>query len=103
MGERPARRGGCGRTVSAADALARGGVGNLVLLDRDVVDGKNGLVSAYSSYEVADPDETVYAVVIVTPVLEDDSVSVTIVWCSEQGAAKYGEAIFDMMESFDKE
>ena len=26
MGERPARRGGCGRTVSAADALARGGV-----------------------------------------------------------------------------
>ena len=75
----------------------------VTLLDRDVVDGKNGLVSAYSSYEVADPDETVYAVVIVTPVLEDDSVSVTIVWCSEQGAAKYGEAIFDMMESFDKE
>ena len=75
----------------------------VTLLDRDVVDGKNGLVSAYSSYEVADPDETVYAVVIVTPVLEDDSVSVMIVWCSEQGAAKYGEAIFDMMESFDKE
>ena len=88
---------------NCVEALARGGVGNLVLLDRDVVDGKNGLVSAYSSYEVADPDETVYAVVIVTPVLEDDSVSVMIVWCSEQGAAKYGEAIFDMMESFDKE
>ena len=73
------------------------------LVAQDTVDGQGDIVSAYNSYKVVDPDETMYAVVIVTPVPADDSISVVICWCTEAGADKYGEAITKMMETFAEE
>lgn len=73
------------------------------LVSQGTVDGQGDVVSAYNSYKVVDPDETMYAVVIVTPIPSDDSISVVICWCSEAGSEKYGEAIMDMMETFSEE
>ncbi len=73
------------------------------LVAQGTVDGQGEIVSAYNSYKVVDPDETMYAVVIVTPIPSDDSISVVICWCSEAGSEKYGEAIMDMMETFSEE
>ncbi len=73
----------------------------VTLLDLNTVAGKD-VTSTYATYEVVDPDGTMYAVVIVTPAA-DDSLSVFIVWCTEDGAQKYGEAITTMMESFEQE
>lgn len=65
------------------------------------VKGKD-VTSQYRSYKVEDPDETMYAVVIVAPAA-DDSLSLVIAWCTEEGAQAYGTAITDMMETFAQE
>lgn len=67
-------------------------------LTSDTVEGQN-VTSMYATYKVEDPDATMYTAVVVVPVA-DDSLSVVIVWCSEEGAQQYGTAITDMLESF---
>lgn len=73
------------------------------LIDQGTIDGQGDIVSAYNSYKVTDPDETMYAVVVVTPIPSDDSISVVIYWCTEAGSEKYGEAIAQMIGTFAEE
>ena len=70
-------------------------------LGSDVVEGRD-VTSMYVSYKVEDPDATMYAAVIIAPAA-DDSLSLLIVWCSEEGSQRYGTAIAAMMESFRQE
>lgn len=56
----------------------------------------------YASYSVQEADGTMYCAVMLAPAA-DDTLSVVIAWCSDEGAADYGEAITAMMGTFEQE